>query len=89
MKWSVRIERMSVMSSAIEAVWGSSSLSSIPLSPCVAKLNGDLSTFGVPRVKANRSPAMTSAGHGWPSSFSSSGLRSNRSSWLGAPAMWR
>ena len=41
------------------------------------------------RMNANRCSLTTSAGIGWPSCFRRAGLSSNRSSWLGAPAMNR
>ncbi len=76
-----------VTSSAISARWGSSTEISAPDLPCRANLCGEPSIFGTPLMKANRSPLRTESGQGLPLSSTSLGLLSNKSRWLGAPAM--
>jgi hypothetical protein len=82
---SVCIERMSVISSTIFAVWGRHSESSIPAAPCLRNSNG------VPRIAPGRFMiASTFDGPVYfcPLSRLSTGLGSKRSIWLGPP-FWK
>ena len=79
-------------SSTTPAVWGSSSLTGAPHLPCVANLNAEPAS-GSDAWKAlmpvSRWPPRTDSGKSWPCRLASSGFGSNRSSWLGPPAMNR
>ena len=85
----VCIDRMMAMSSASFDVHGSSSDICAPDWPCWRNANGLASSFGVPLMKAKRSPLTNSSGTAWPSCFVSAGFGSKRSSCDGAPAMNR
>ena len=78
---SVDIERTSVMSSAIPAMCGTSSLSTIPDWPCGRNRNGEASRFPACVLKWISSWP----GYGLPWYFVRAGLGSNRSIWLGPP----
>ena len=66
---------------------GMKSENSMPLWPCGVKTRGLASTAAFGLVKARRRSLVSSAGSGLPCHFWSSGLGSNRSSWLGPPSM--
>ena len=85
----VRIDRTMVMSSTTFDRYGNNSEISAPDRPYLANWNGDASSFGVPLMKAKRSPLISSSGISCPSCFVSAGFGSNRSSCDGAPAMKR
>ena len=83
---AVRMERMRVMSSAISARCGRSSLSSIPDWPRGANCHGD------PKTLLLASAALSywmSPGNFWPWYLVSWGFGSKRSIWLGPPIMKR
>ena len=89
LNWSVWNDLTMAMSSTTFARCGSISESSAPTGRA-----GRIGTeadirLASGRMKAYRWSLTTSAGIGWPSYFVKSGLGSNRSSWLGAPAMNR
>ena len=87
---SVRTERIMQRSSATLAVWGSSSDTSRPESPCLANFHGDPLILGsASLIMANLWSLMTDLGIGSPSRFSSRGLGSKRSMWEGPPDMNR
>ena len=68
-------DRTMAMSSAIFAVYGSSSEISAPLPPWRANRYGDPSSFGVPLMNAKRSPfGRNSSGMALPSRCCSAGL---------------
>src|SRR5260370_5522445 len=75
------------ISSTTLARCGSSSDSSAPDWPYFANLNLDPSSFELGLMNAARYPFNKSAGGSVPSNFASCGFLSNRSRWLGAPAM--
>ena len=84
-------EWMKQRSSATVERWGSSSLIHTPLVPCWANLNMlGATSCSFPRVMVvTRCPLLTDFGNSVLKSFSRPGLRSKRSTWLGAPAMKR
>ena len=75
-------------SSAIFAVWGSSSLSQAPLSPCWANLKIEGATgklFWPEVIVVIRCPIRIESGSSTPRLFRIAGLSSNRSICEGAP----
>src|SRR4051812_22713202 len=77
---------MTVISSVNFAISGYQSETQIPLWPCCAhfRCDGIMELLLVPIAVITRP---NDAGMGFPASFSSSGLGSNRSTWLGPPSM--
>src|SRR6185312_3298695 len=81
---SACIERTTAISSIDSATCENSSLTSIPLWPYFWNLNGEGNAAPV-----LRSVRRFSVGRAWPAYFSSDGLGSNVSRWLGPPFMNR
>src|SRR5206468_11239240 len=83
---SAQHDRMTVMSSVNFAISGYQSETQIPLCPCCAHLRWDgmIALLLVPIAVITRP---NEAGIGFPASLSSSGLGSNRSTWLGPPSI--
>ncbi len=91
LKFSVRMVLTMAMSSAITAVFGSSSEIQAPLWPCRENFQGEPSIFwcAMRSMNAKRLPFISDSGGACPLNLSSTGLCTNMSSWLGPPAMKR
>ena len=89
LNWSVCIELMTHMSSAIPWKLGTASDIHVPCLPCCDHLRGEPMSLGTPVVKANRRPLRKLSGQSWLSRFTSSGLWSNMSRFGGEPVMCR
>ena len=89
MNASVCIERMRQMSSAQVARCGRYSESSMPHWPCGRNSRWLASTAAVGLMNASCRFFVSDSGSGLPFHFCSSGLGSNRSSWLGPPSIKR
>src|SRR3954470_13912043 len=83
------MDRISVISSAQPAMFGITSENSMPQFPYGLKLRGLGQIFAVGLMNARLRFLLIDSGRAWPSHLLNDGFGSNRSRWLGPPAMNR